>query len=76
MRTLSARRALTRALLVLSLCAAGCPDSKPGTKAGPPSVCSKRSEQCQLADGVLGVCNDVTCPPGKDPPCLGCVSQH
>ncbi|MBK9001649.1 MAG: hypothetical protein IPM35_38500 [Myxococcales bacterium] len=68
-------RALAFALL--SLCLSGCPGSSSGgTGGGPSAACTKRSEQCKLSDGVLGVCNDVACPAGKEPPCLGCVSQH
>ncbi|MBE7482030.1 MAG: hypothetical protein HS104_18880 [Polyangiaceae bacterium] len=63
-------------IALVALATAGCPDSTSGSKAGPPATCTKRGEQCKLADGVLGVCNDVACPAGKDPPCLGCVSQH
>lgn len=58
----------------VALALAGCPDSP--RQGGPPAACTKRGEQCKLADGVLGVCNDVACPSGKGPPCLGCVSQH
>lgn len=62
-------------LTLLSLCVSACPGST--TRAEPtPATCSKRFEQCKLSDGVLGVCNDVACPAGKEPPCLGCVSQH
>jgi len=61
-------------ILVLSF-QSGCPDSKKGEVTAP-AACTERGAQCRLASGVLGVCNDIECPAGKEPPCLKCVSQH
>jgi len=62
--------------LLSALLLAGCPNSNSAQKSGPAASCVKRSEQCKLSDGLLGVCSDVPCPAGREPPCLKCQPQH
>lgn len=66
---------MRRALCCLAGCALliGCPDVKRG---GPSATCSKAYEQCEQANGVLGVCDVVECAANQAPPCLVCRSQH
>lgn len=64
--------ALLGTLLFTVLCTTACP----GQKSGPPKPCRKAFEQCQLPDGPLGVCQEVSCAAGQIPPCFNCVSQH
>lgn len=66
-----ARRPLLAALL-LALCTTACP----GKKTSAPKPCRQAFEQCQLADGPLGVCQEVSCAEGQLAPCFNCVSQH
>ncbi len=38
--------------------------------------CSQLGAQCQLAEGPLGVCENIACDSGAEPPCFRCVDQH
>lgn len=38
--------------------------------------CTAVGQQCDLGQGVLGVCFDAGCPPGATPPCFTCAKQH
>jgi hypothetical protein len=38
--------------------------------------CSEIGSQCQLPDGPLGVCQQIDCEAGRQPPCFKCTSQH
>jgi hypothetical protein len=55
--------------------AAGCPEP---SRARPNAKCSKAYEQCNLAQGLLGVCDPVECNgnDGQPPPCFICRPQH
>lgn len=59
--------------LIVTALGAGCPGS--GERA-PSKSCSKAYEKCVLDNGVLGVCDTITCAPDATPPCLVCRSQH
>ena len=64
----------THAFLMLgALLLTQCPGQGNKTRA---KACSQAYEQCQLPEGPLGVCQEVSCRPGQAPPCLACVSQH
>jgi hypothetical protein len=56
---------------VLSACDAGSL-SQPAISA----ECHSIGAQCQLPGGPLGVCEQVPCGPGAEPPCFKCASQH
>ena len=56
-----------------SFLAFACPDTQ---TAGPAAKCSKAYEQCNLALGLLGVCDPVDCTDGQTAPCLVCRPQH
>ena len=64
-----------RLLLILPLAAwvAGCQDSMMGTQLQP---CAALGQQCDLGNGLLGVCFDVACLAGQSPPCFTCAKQH
>lgn len=51
----------------------GCPGPGDATQL---RSCTRLHAQCQLKDGLLGVCNDAPCPEGQKGPCFKCVSQH
>jgi len=60
-------------ILLATLAATGCP------AAGAPravKACQKASEQCALANGLLGVCDTVDCSEGQNAPCFVCRPQH
>jgi hypothetical protein len=75
MRALSERYGLCSwcAALASVVLLSACPGPR---NDAPAAVCTKAYEKCQLASGVLGVCDDVDCPAGQAPPCLVCRSQH
>lgn len=64
-----------RVLLGLSLAVwlVGCEGSMMETQFQP---CTTLGQQCDLGNGVLGVCFDVACPGGQEPPCFTCAKQH
>lgn len=65
-------RACATIALASMVLVSGCP---PGG-GGPVKSCTKAYERCQLADGVLGICDTTACAPNATPPCLVCRSQH
>ncbi len=64
---------LSKAPLLLLLLLCGCPDLEPSKIS---ATCTKAFDKCKLADGPLGVCQEIECKAGEDKPCLKCVSQH
>ena len=62
-------------LLVLVLAPVGC--AKPTATTGAPAAsCTKAGDQCQYAEGKIGLCtaNGMDCDGG--PACLVCMSLH
>jgi hypothetical protein len=72
-RGVGARGLMAVASLLGCCLLSGCPDIEKGGKS---KACSKAYEQCQQANGVLGVCDVVECAAGQTAPCLVCRSQH
>ena len=64
------------ALMILLLAGGllGCQDNMMGTTRFAP--CATVGQQCDLGNGVLGVCFDAPCAAGKSPPCFTCTKQH
>jgi hypothetical protein len=52
----------------------GCPEA--GGVPAPRVECERLGDRCDLAEGVLGVCNDNGRTDCAAPPCLSCVAQH
>jgi hypothetical protein len=50
-----------------------CPES---SARKPAAACAKAYDKCVLANGVLGICDQVECAEGRAGPCLVCRSQH
>jgi hypothetical protein len=61
-------------VLLFAIGLPGCQDSMMGTTHLAP--CAAVGQQCDLGNGVLGVCFDVPCPAGQSPPCFTCAKQH
>jgi hypothetical protein len=65
--------------MLLLLLLSACPEAKAprdGHSGTPAKGCSKAYEKCELAPGLLGICDVVDCAPGAPEPCLQCRSQH
>lgn len=66
---------LLRALPLLALLLAGCPEPSSTPAPAEPEACEHIGDRCQTPEGPLGVCSETTTP-CDDPPCLACMSQH
>jgi len=64
------------AVLVVLLAAGliGCQDRL--MEATPLAPCATVGQQCDLGNGVLGVCFDAPCLAGHAAPCFTCTKQH
>jgi hypothetical protein len=60
--------------LLLAVWFLGCQDNVMGTTQL--GACATVGQQCDLGNGVLGVCFDKPCPAGQSPPCFTCTKQH
>jgi hypothetical protein len=69
------RRAGSAALVAGAVLLSAC---DPGSLSQPAvsAECRSIGAQCQLPGGPLGVCEQVPCGPGAEPPCFKCASQH
>ena len=67
------RRMKLLLVLPLAMWLVGCEDSMMGTQL---QSCTTLGQQCDLGNGVLGVCFDVRCPQGQSAPCFTCAKQH
>lgn len=67
------RSVLTVAFAGGALGLSGCPERK---SVSAPKRCSEAYAQCQLPEGPIGVCQEVSCGQGQLAPCFNCVSQH
>jgi len=64
-----------RWLMVFAVVAVvGCQDH--AMDAAPIAACAAVGQQCDLGNGVLGVCFDTSCAPDHTPPCFTCAKQH
>jgi hypothetical protein len=61
-------------LLLLATALLGCQESMMDTTRLAP--CTTVGQQCDLGNGVLGVCFDAPCPTGHSLPCFTCAKQH
>jgi hypothetical protein len=68
------RRMIAWPILLLAAWLGGCQDSTMGTTRLQP--CATVGQQCDLGNGVLGVCFDAPCPAGHAAPCFTCAKQH